>query len=109
MSQKKEQLRKQIMGLIKQYGDLNTQEQEGVFMPGRTVIPPSGKVNGSRLLFAGNLVKQPYMSGRQFRVSGSLDNTNNVMNNTFWVGIYPGLGNEQIEYMGQELARIVRK
>jgi hypothetical protein len=82
---KKEQLRKQILGLIKQYGDLNTQEEEGVFMSGSTVIPPSGKVNGS------------------------LDNTGNVMNNTFWVGIYLGLGNEQIEYIRQELARIVRK
>jgi len=49
------------------------------------------------------------MSRRQFRVSGSLDNTDNVMNNIFWVGICPGLGNQKIECIGQELARIVSK
>ncbi|MFO0320747.1 MAG: lipopolysaccharide biosynthesis protein RfbH, partial [Neisseriaceae bacterium] len=52
----------------------------------------------TRLLFAGNLTKQPYMIGRNFRVSGELINTDIIMNNTFWIGIYPGLSKEMLAY-----------
>ncbi len=54
---------------------------------------------GTRLLFAGNLTRQPYMIGRNFRVSGQLENTDLVMNNTFWIGVYPGLSQEMLEYV----------
>jgi CDP-6-deoxy-D-xylo-4-hexulose-3-dehydrase len=47
---------------------------------------------GTRLLFAGNLVRQPYMEGRNFRISGELTLTDKVMNDTFWIGLWPGLG-----------------
>jgi CDP-6-deoxy-D-xylo-4-hexulose-3-dehydrase len=53
---------------------------------------------GTRLLFAGNLTRQPYMVGRNFRISGTLTNTDEVMNNTFWIGLYPGLTREMLEY-----------
>jgi CDP-6-deoxy-D-xylo-4-hexulose-3-dehydrase len=58
---------------------------------------------GTRLLFAGNLTKQPYMSGRNFRVSGDLSNTDIVMNQTFWLGTFPGIGEVQLEYIANKL------
>ncbi|WP_062789177.1 lipopolysaccharide biosynthesis protein RfbH [Aquitalea pelogenes] len=58
---------------------------------------------GTRLLFAGNLTKQPYMAGRNFRVSGELTNTDVVMNQTFWLGTFPGLGKEQLDYIADKL------
>ena len=54
---------------------------------------------GTRLLFAGNLTKQPYMIGRNFRVSGELPNTDVVMNRSFWVGVYPGLDHAMLDHI----------
>lgn len=53
---------------------------------------------GTRLLFAGNLTRQPYMIGRNFRISGDLTNTDSVMNNTFWIGVQPALTEEMMEF-----------
>jgi len=54
---------------------------------------------GTRLLFAGNLVKQPYMTGRDYRISGNLENTEVVMRSTFWIGTYPGLTKEHLDFI----------
>ena len=54
---------------------------------------------GTRLLFGGNLVRQPYMLGREFRQVGDLRQSDRVMRDTFWVGVYPGLGEPAISYM----------
>ncbi|MED5619805.1 lipopolysaccharide biosynthesis protein RfbH [Ideonella sp. BN130291] len=54
---------------------------------------------GTRLLFAGNLTRQPYMQGRNYRVSGELVNTDRVMNDTFWLGVHPGLTDGMLEHM----------
>ena len=54
---------------------------------------------GSRLLFAGNLIKQPYFKNLDFRVVGSLENTEKTMNNTFWIGLFPALTNEHLDYV----------
>ena len=53
---------------------------------------------GTRLLFAGNLVRQPYMAGRHFRVSGELKNTDTVMSDTFWIGVQPALSQTMLEW-----------
>lgn len=53
---------------------------------------------GTRLLFAGNLTRQPYMIGRNYRVSGELTNTDVVMNGTFWIGVQPALSEEMLDY-----------
>ena len=58
---------------------------------------------GTRLLFAGNLTRQPYMNGINYRINGDLTNTDNVMNNTFWIGIHPALTLEMLEYTSQKI------
>ncbi len=54
----------------------------------------------TRYLFAGNLIKQPYFINNkvEYRVVGDLRNTDFIMNNTFWIGVYPGLSAEMISY-----------
>ncbi|PIQ59381.1 MAG: lipopolysaccharide biosynthesis protein RfbH [Bdellovibrio sp. CG12_big_fil_rev_8_21_14_0_65_39_13] len=58
---------------------------------------------GTRLLFAGSLIRQPLYKDKEYRVVGELKNTDTVMNNTFWVGIYPALGHQHMEYIAQKL------
>ena len=53
---------------------------------------------GTRLLFSGNLTKQPYMKNINFKIHKDLKNTDFVMENTFWIGLYPGLSQEHLKY-----------
>jgi CDP-6-deoxy-D-xylo-4-hexulose-3-dehydrase len=53
---------------------------------------------GTRLLFSGNLTKQPYMKDINFKINGELKNTDFIMENTFWIGLYPGLTQEHLAY-----------
>ncbi len=58
---------------------------------------------GTRLLFAGNLTRQPYMQGRNFRVVGQLTRTDEIMNNTFWIGLYPGLTEQHLDFVIEKI------
>lgn len=62
---------------------------------------------GTRLLFGGNLLHQPYMKGRNVRVVGDLANADLVTTNTFWIGLYPGLTESHLTYMTEALATFI--
>ena len=68
----------------------------------------------TRMLFAGNLTKHPCFdqmraSGTGYRVVGDLANTDRIMNDTFWVGVYPGMTDEMIDYMAQVIKEAVNQ
>ena len=58
---------------------------------------------GSRLLFAGNLLKQPYFKNVEYKVAGDLTNTDITMNNTFWIGVQPALTKEHLDFVADKL------
>jgi CDP-6-deoxy-D-xylo-4-hexulose-3-dehydrase len=58
---------------------------------------------GTRLLFGGNLLHQPYMKGRNVRVVGELTNADLVTTSTFWVGVYPGLSQDHLAYIAETI------
>jgi len=60
---------------------------------------------GTRLLFAGNLTRQPSMIGRSYRVASSLVNTDIVMAQTFWIGVQPALTESMMEYAAESIAQ----
>lgn len=64
----------------------------------------------TRMLFAGNLIKHPCFdqmrtAGSGYRVAGPLDNTDRIMHDTFWVGVYPGMTDEMIDYMAETIRK----
>lgn len=68
----------------------------------------------TRMLFAGNLTKHPCFdkmreTGKGYRVIGNLENTDRIMRDTFWIGVYPGMTDEMLEYMAQSIHRTVRE
>ncbi len=63
---------------------------------------------GTRLLFGGNLVRQPYMKGRNFKVSGPLTNSDVVVHRTFWTGVYPELTHAHIEYVVETIGDFIK-
>lgn len=63
----------------------------------------------TRMLFGGNLTKQPAYEGMKYRVVGKLDNTDLVMNNLFWIGVYPGITKEKLAYISKTVTEFMEQ
>ena len=68
----------------------------------------------TRMLFAGNLTKHPCFDqmraeNRGYRVVGDLKNTDRIMQDTFWVGVYPGMSDEMIDYMAKTIREAINQ
>ena len=81
---------------------ITLKDECGVKRVDLTKFLDSNKI-GSRLLFAGNLVKQPYFKGIDYRVVGELTHTEKTMNDTLWIGIQPALEKEHFDFVAQKL------
>lgn len=77
---------------------LSLREESGMTRPEVVQYLEQHKV-GTRLMFSGNLVKQPAYAGVNYRVAGGLEVTDQVMNQSFWVGCWPGLTEPMLDYM----------
>jgi len=64
---------------------------------------------GTRLLFAGNIIRQPAYRGKKFRIVGDLTNADEVMNRVFWIGVYPGLNRSMLDYVYDVLVQLCNK
>jgi len=67
----------------------------------------SSKMIDTRPLFAGNITKQPYFENLPYRIAETLTNTDLIMNNTFWIGVFPGLSSEMLQYMVEQFKKFI--
>jgi CDP-6-deoxy-D-xylo-4-hexulose-3-dehydrase len=81
------------------FGFLLTVREGSPFSRDELVRHLNAKRIGTRLLFGGNLTRQPYMADRRYRVHGELTNSDRIMHQTFWIGVYPGIDDATIAYV----------
>ena len=62
---------------------------------------------GTRLLFAGNVTRQPYMRGRNYRVAGALSNADIFTERSFWIGLYPGLSTDMLDHAADKISEFL--
>ena len=65
------------------------------------------KLIDTRLFFGGNIIKQPYMKNQEYRIASPLVETEKLMNNAFWLGIYPGLDYKNLEYVSKVMHHLL--
>jgi len=63
---------------------------------------------GTRLLFGGNLLKQPAYASHEWKISGTLTNADCITESTFWIGVYPGLSFQMLDFVIEVIARFVK-
>lgn len=76
-----------------------TVKENSAFSKNQLILFLNSKLIDTRAIFAGNITKQPYFKNIQHRVIGELKNTDTIMNNSFWIGVYPGITEEMIQYV----------
>jgi CDP-6-deoxy-D-xylo-4-hexulose-3-dehydrase len=79
------------------------------FSRNELVAALEGKGIATRLVFAGNLVRQPAYQGQPYRIVGELTGADQVMNDAFWIGVFPGLTNEMLDYMIATICEFARR
>ncbi len=62
---------------------------------------------GTRLFFGGNMIKQPAYINIEKRIVGALDNSDKVMNDSFWIGVWPGLDEDHLQYIFEVLNKYI--
>jgi CDP-4-dehydro-6-deoxyglucose reductase, E1 len=83
--------------------------RDGVRLDRRNIVQELERLKvGTRLLFAGNLTKQPAFRDVAYRVVGSLESTDKVMNDSFWIGVWPGITEDMMDYMIESLSQVVK-
>lgn len=90
------------------FGFLITVREDAPFTRNNLIQGLNQRGIATRTLFAGNLLRQPYMIGRRHRVVGGLENTDRVMNQTFWIGVFPGLTDAHIDYTVEVMGELIR-
>ena len=63
---------------------------------------------GTRLLFSGNIIKQPYFKEYKYRISGNLLNTDKILKDSFWLGVYPGLETDHLDYIFEKFKSFIK-
>ena len=90
------------------FGFLLTLRDDAPFSRNDLVKHLNAEKIGTRLLFGGNLLRQPYMTDRPHRVVGDLVNADIIVDRTFWIGVFPGLQTPQLDYMIDRIGSFVR-
>ena len=95
------------------FGFLISVKEDAGFTRNELVTYLESRKIQTRNLFAGNLLKHPAFdemrhSGQGYRVVGELKNTDFIMNHTFWIGVYPGMTDEMLDYMAESIKEFVR-
>jgi len=96
------------------FGFLITVKEDAGFIRDEVVIFLEDHNVQTRMLFAGNFIKHPCFDemrekGQGYRIVGELKNTDIIMNNTFWIGVYPGMTKEMLDYMIEMLHQFVEE